>query len=589
MILARCQVELKLTGPVMTKSTALGGFGIDAVMAQSQGHYYLPGTLVKGRLREAWQELAAAAPNDCNWPLDLWLGKEQGNRNKQGAGFEPRRARIYFADMRDAMPAATRNAGTRYRIRLDDARGSVEKGALMVLEAPYQSGEEVAFSGPVWFIAENAAELKTMTFAVNAGLCWVTSFGAERSVGFGALAQVSVGPPDLQSLAQAIPPSDTSFQIQLGFEQPFAAGARLLGQNLFESDDVIPGAAVRGAVGELLARGLAADFPELAKHLSQVRITHAFPALDNGMRPHRQPHSLVSFEHQIKDVALLIDPPANLAEPPAFATDWKQQDRDAAAEEMPWPKLAKELRVRTAIAGETRKAADEELFALRMIVPENRRWLASVDLSRIAESAARDKVSRQLSGVFTAGLPSIGKTKAFATVKTAAAGPNAFPPRKDGKYLVCLQTPTLLLGPSDAWSWSNPAALKDAYAQVWSLLSCQSLTLYNFFQTTSLAGGDYLHHTFRRGLPYKPYLLTDAGSVFVFTTEDRAAADVCLNSWLAHGLPLPQPCRDFYLPPGTATGDFWQHCPYIPENGYGEIAVNLPVHEQLAWGARTDV
>ena len=51
MIAASLKIRLELKGPVMTKATALGGFGLDAVMAQSDGQYYLPGTLVKGRLR----------------------------------------------------------------------------------------------------------------------------------------------------------------------------------------------------------------------------------------------------------------------------------------------------------------------------------------------------------------------------------------------------------------------------------------------------------------------------------------------------------------------------------------------------------
>ncbi|NOY54353.1 MAG: hypothetical protein GXP58_12190 [Deltaproteobacteria bacterium] len=51
---AEMKITLQLIGPVLTHSTAAGPYGIDSPMAKDrQDRYYLPGTLVKGRLREA--------------------------------------------------------------------------------------------------------------------------------------------------------------------------------------------------------------------------------------------------------------------------------------------------------------------------------------------------------------------------------------------------------------------------------------------------------------------------------------------------------------------------------------------------------
>ena len=361
-------------------------------------------------------------------------------------------------------------------------------------------------------------------------------------------------------------------------------GTRPLGQNLFESDDCIPGAAVRGAIGELLARGLA--FRELTANLSKVRVTHAFPATDQGARPQKLPQSLVSYNGQISDVALLNAPPTNLTAPPAFPIDWKHGDWKLAAQLVGWPDIQRELRVRTAITGEQRRAADNELFAQRLVVPGERKWIASVDLSRIDDAAQRTTTARQLAAIFAAGLPGIGKTKAFASITVTNQQPPAptVSARPDGKFIVCLQTPALLLQPVTASANRSPDSLKDAYAAAWSSLCKGSLTLINFFQSNTLAGGDYLYHAFQAGQQYRPYLLTDAGSVFVFEAVDKAAATDCLERWLRFGLPLPPACREFYVPGGVNDIDLWKHCPYLPENGYGEIGVNLSVHQQRAWG-----
>ncbi len=64
-------ITLKAQGPILTKSSSIGALGLDAVMARrdvrdpgdrrnEEPRYYLPGRLVKGLLREAWQELSTA-------------------------------------------------------------------------------------------------------------------------------------------------------------------------------------------------------------------------------------------------------------------------------------------------------------------------------------------------------------------------------------------------------------------------------------------------------------------------------------------------------------------------------------------------
>jgi len=55
-------IKLILDGPIHSHSTAAGNPGVDSPMSRdSDGRYSLPGSLVKGRLREAMTELKEKA------------------------------------------------------------------------------------------------------------------------------------------------------------------------------------------------------------------------------------------------------------------------------------------------------------------------------------------------------------------------------------------------------------------------------------------------------------------------------------------------------------------------------------------------
>lgn len=90
-----------------------------------------------------------------------------------------------------------------------------------------------------------------------------------------------------------------------------------------------------------------------------------------------------------------------------------------------------------------------------------------------------------------------------------------------------------------------------------------------------MAGGEYFHRRFGRLQQYKPYLLAEAGSTFLLEPvpgreEDARAA---LEQFARRGLPLRKSVRDYYGIPEEREQQ-WARCPYIPHNGYGEVAVN---------------
>ena len=85
-------IRLTLQGPILTQATAIGAIGIDAPMARdSAGQYYLPFSLVRGRLRQSWAELneATADALPAQGEIDDLLGPSPGKI----IGREPQRGR----------------------------------------------------------------------------------------------------------------------------------------------------------------------------------------------------------------------------------------------------------------------------------------------------------------------------------------------------------------------------------------------------------------------------------------------------------------------------------------------------------------
>jgi hypothetical protein len=151
--------------------------------------------------------------------------------------------------------------------------------------------------------------------------------------------------------------------------------------------------------------------------------------------------------------------------------------------------------------------------------------------------------------------------------------------------LVTLQTDTVMLDPNNVRSLAVGSDLNALYGDYWRLLSDDgsgpALVLKDFYAYQNFAGG-YRYHRYlgaaeRRSAPnrYRPFYLTGAGSVFKLEVTDANRAWQILDQWTQQGLDLPAWAVTEYGRSGFA---LWQTCPYLPENGYGEIAVNLRWH-----------
>lgn len=588
------KIDLILQGPVLSHSTAVGASGISSPFARnSKDEYYLPGTLIKGRLRQAWNELHSAVGASYQPSLTNLLGESSDHPQARPTAVDPLRGSLYFDDFTnqadkkdDVLILEKKGDDTRYRIGIDGERGAVKKGFYQVLDAPYKVGESVKFSGAIRFSASDATSANNIKREIEIGLRWITSLGAERSVGFGRLLDVKVSAPQQATIAvKQSATGATTLSLKLSPNAPFCLSRRRIDPNLFESDTIISGAAIKGSLAGSW-RALLGETPngvitptldptrlELCRNFEKIRFTHAFPA-GQAARPVTAPLSLVKAGVKFYDVAqspkpLLLRDEKDELVAPEFAVDWKDKILGAVQKDFGWAELDRELRVRTAIDSNRRKAKDEQLFAYEKIVPQDVNWYCQIDLGRVPDGERR-AVEGQLLDLLANGLRAIGKTKARVTVEVNATAIPARHPSKNvpqnGVWIVTLQTLALVCDQTKVIE----LGLLTAYKEVFSQLSGNSLALQHFFARQSLAGGEYLWKRFQAHNQYSPWLLTDAGSVFVLKAEpgQDSAAQKCIDNWLANGLPLPERVKDRH----------WTNCPYLPEGGYGEIAVNLDIH-----------
>lgn len=591
----RLKITLTLRGPVLVKSSSPAGFGVDAAVARvacgpQAGFPYIPGTLLKGKLREALQQLEDCSVLDSA-DVEAWFGKD----TQPDTGNEPERGCLHFGDL--VAHTNPTNHNTRHGIAQDPVLGSAKGEMLRVIETPFAAGDMVEFTGFVWCYADNA---KVIAENLRLGLLWLTQVGAERTTGFGRLLAASVeeAPENFPATPVSITNNVMALDITLRPLGPLCITKHKIGGNLFESEEFIPGNVIAGALAETCKA-----FVGHIDHFDDLVFRHAFPCAENGLRQPSVPWTTVAAGDVLYDVAALKSPcllqdEAGRWVAPQFQPDWKSKHWEEAKKRLGIIDPVKELRVRTAIDSEKRMAekGDPEagggaLFAWEMIHPwtwheQTKSWIplvwkGRIDLGAISGEEERQKVARQLAQL----LPQLGflsKTKAACevTVKPVEAipVPELTP---NGQLCLILHTPALLADPrfqhvngvNCRHGAISAAEMFALYRAVWDKLSDHSLELSHHFARQFLAGGNHLALRFqlngKKRNSYDPWLLTAAGSVFVFKVTDVAKAKGELRKWLKTGLPLPQWAKDQY-------GEGYKENPYRPQNGFGEIALHQP-------------
>jgi hypothetical protein len=600
MPLYRADVTITVTGPLLTKSSAPGAWGVDSVCARNAaGELILPWTMIKGRIRDAWRELRhVGGPDLVPDPIEI-LGPENegaaGNRSHPDGSFTRHNTSLFGTDFVLKREHEDRlHELTRTRISQDPDRHAASEDMLQVMESLFQAGEKYDFEGVIEYDAPDRRAADDVKRMVVKSLRWAGVLGSQTSVGFGGISKIDWHARDPQPVAFGdTAPKATNMWLRLTADQPLCITEERSKENLFVGGVVIPGAVIKGSVaaqwrrelglaGAEVAPGDDLARPELAAGFEKIRFSHARPVAKGATaRPVVIPLSLAKVGSAYRDMAQLRTPPDDMAVPPEFQPDWK--DWTKVNTDFGWPKVRKELRVRTAIDATARRAKTGNLFAYETVVPDGLEWYCEVSFQALTCATAA-QARAQLLDLLRFGLRGVGKTK--ATLRAELAEPPApkvasLSGAQNGAYILSLQTPALLVPPTALRGSRDPEHLLNAYRSVFDDLSHHALRLENLFASQFLQGGLYLHRRFQDEHHYQPYALTAAGSVFVFRIVDgqEQRASEFVNQWWESGLPVPAwAVREFARNGGD--GAHWKNNPFVPENGFGEVAVNLETHFQ---------
>ncbi len=579
-------ISLTIQGPLLSKSSAPGNYGLDVVMARNHnGKPILNNSHIVGKLRDSWRDLGFNQS-----------GKYLGTESDSGT-YLPNPKRLQFSDF---IFDEQTTPDIRHRILIDPERKAVVKGAICFAENLFQAGGKYTFTGQCTCFSRSDEDEENIFKALNSGLRFIPQLGGERTVGLGRLLAVDI----CRETFLFTPPASTHlFADGLGLSirplSPFCFAKKQVTDNLFESSTIIPGAAIAGSVAILWRQMMGTQDkpkngpfdthfdtarPDLGKYFDELRFFNALPGLCSTKRAVQWPHSLVKeTDSTLWDVAPYPAPILIRQDAPAFSVDWKESEDVSMM--FGWVEPERELRVRTKIDRKKRRAKDGELFAYEMIVPEDIPWHSRIVFPESVPEEDRPKVSDQLASLLCHGLFGLGKTKAEAKVEIVNAdalkdvhGSRQQLSEGETCYLT-LQSSAILCDPETLNEQSGGEELQQAYNKAWEDLSGGVLKLSHFFASQTLAGGRYLWTRFQRGKKYTPWLLTEAGSVFALIPVDGREVEAIplLQRWSKQGLDLPDWAKKRY-------GDHWSTCPFLPQHGFGECRVDLDIHQDKLLG-----
>lgn len=644
-------VTVQVRGPYLSQACGPGAYGVDAVaLRDADGHPLLPGSHVRGRLREALTELSTVVEGDSNGTE--WLGPAV-NRKQVEVGHGLRKFGWYVGDFRASdlrLAASCEHLLT--RIQIDPATGSVRKGALLVAECAVPAGDVADFTGYVTVSSADDKELAQVLKWLRAAVAWIPSVGAFRNVGFGRVKSSAVTvhaardwreqPADLakDTLAQKsgveVPASVTVLRprgrsdnpptgvparlLRVTLDEPFCVGGKRRDRNLVGSLRHLSGAVLKGAVAHQLQRILGLDhrqdlsnragsgrWGDLCRNFSKIRFCAAFPArLGAQNRPLMTPLSFfkgTDTSQTIRDASHLQGPFLIRRDgqdvSPEFSPDWKSSRTPGWEAGMARPDV--ELRVRTAVDSSRRRAEDEHLFAQELVLSKQTHrdsrtglqtgedplcWIGTVDFHGLGLSERdRQDLWDDLEAFLEPAVLRIGKTKARAKLSLGGGWePAGASSVVDNRWVMVLQSPALIVDPIElhaAWQRGEDATER-LYRAAFQRLSGGSLELVQHFADQQLHGGFFAHRA--DAASYQPFLVTEAGSVFVFKPGEHQDAHgqtktcvATIESWIKEGLPTPSWASSRHK-------DRYSTNPFLPQDGFGEVAVNIPA--QLALRAK---
>jgi hypothetical protein len=558
------ELELIVRSPILCSGLSPAGVGLDAAfMRDENGGPIIPSDHLKGLISESLDAIGdtavergcAAADGDWSpYRSNLLLGdlKINGFRGRGDKEFSPW-IESKFGNKESRLVST--------RVEIADETGAAKSGALHFIEliAPYDS--ELSFVGRL--IVFSALSVNDVKAAIEKALALIPAVGAHRTLGWGEIAAFRIENKPARSLERAKYTGENCFQLKV--DRPLMVDVAMLERNVFRSGATIPGGAIKGALASALSRSGALN-ADVNAALSALKFSHAFPLNEDGdTEGLTAPFNIVRAG--IDHVDLFSYPsgesPLVNGKVPIFQVDWKDEDFAKVAARLGGATKQEHKRLqRTRIdADNETQSAEESMLFVYQSYPSlreglSRRWRFSVCAREGAalNVNAVDLVMNALCGE----LDALGKTDAIAFIEPIddQAPPKLYAGGRHDDALTLI-TPGLIL---NGGAFSNKT---EAYTAFWrEVFDDPGLELEAYARET-LAGG-YQSNRFRRadGL-YRPWLLTLPGSSFRFEFSNSKGERHArrMEQLEINGLPLPSWGADFT----------WRTCPFVPENGYGEV------------------
>lgn len=597
---AYAPITLMVRSPFLFRGLAGRLLGVDAPALRDPvtGLPVIPADQIRGVIREAIGDLAAAkvtiaGRQVADGVVDDLFGRKSAQEDEEGSANAPDRGRLLFGDLVAELPAETPRAagfdGEVTRVAINDDTGAAAEGLLQIIELPVPFGTAIPFRGAVTIYAQDEDEAQHLAALIGKALGLIGAIGAAKSAGFGEVVEsgTGVGEPATVRLGlpNLAPPATDRRSYDVTFDRPYLVDSELVADNVVAGSTTIPGAVFKGALARMLElAGEATGSGALAAALEQIIVTTAFPLSEDGAPIGRPlPYSLAAqkVETTLRFADMLdLDPSRDAllgGRAALFPGDWKPGWYGEANELLGRSTddgPASDARTHTKIKGDTGVAEEGQLFTTISRLHQRPRGAAwtfrlSVDLGRIADAATKVIAQRLLAALEEQGLDGIGKTAAHATFAPLSASPLPAPCPVHGtrnRYAVTVETEALMVDAlamiDAAGRWRNGGSSRTAYETYWAhvLPGC---TLHSHFAAEAYRGGHIARRRRTFGAhSYHPLLLTQPGSVFLIETD---TPDVLAR------------LMRFGLPATAQTGAApltWRNCRYLPENGFGQIAVD---------------
>ncbi len=609
------QVKLSVKAPLISSGGGDAVRNLNQVFYQTaSGELALQHSHIKGKLLEAMLELQKYG---CFFPIiDLkslfgqGCSKDEISIASPESTFLPHRARLHFSDflLADKSLNSPPDQHRLTKVCINSITGTSKENCLQVIENCFKSGDIVVWSGVISFFSKSE-EAALIAKNLTLGLKWITAFGGSKGSGFGRLESVTTELYQADFFLpqkSAIPESHDGISLHLEFIDDLLIGGITRGTNFIESETVIPGGVIKGSLARFLNRlcdtvpdteaiglknrNVVDHFPLLTKYFSALQFSHAFSvSTAQEHRPVVIPFSAVKTSvgeerDAYFDIALLQKPSLDgNNKAPVFQVNWKNSG--FLQEYFGWASCEILNKTRTAIDPKTRRAKDESLYTFQYITPfkagsekEKVKWIANLRFPDL-EPPEQEQLFGEFIKAIHQGWSVLGKrgSRFSFTVRDSLAQ-DVILPLSEVAYdkdiaVVALQSDALMFDGMAIAAHHQKPDLQSIYNDYWQEITEHSCDLVRIFARQKFSGG-YLAKRYKLYQHYYPFILTEAGSVFVLKINNREKAEKILLRLREKGLPLPSTITR-RVPENREP---WELCPFVSENGYGEIRINQPWH-----------